>query len=243
MSAPLHPAYRFATDVQWQSCLFAGADRRTAQARAGLRPFAPFGLPPTRRWDGAAYAPAIGDGYELFWRDNSGTLLRLPYAEQVAKETAATPMIASAKRLVAGVEILWAIGTDGTVQAFDNEGIVRLFQADLGNHFAIDIASDSGDGVYVLTQSNCRVYVVHLGCAGTVEAVVVLDEVREASELVFLGLSNRIVVLGSSGSKLYFIDARSGRLEMTVQLSALRSCFELTAIRKRPLFAPLHRRN
>lgn len=229
MSAPLHPAYRFATEAQWQACHFVGADRRTVHAHTGLRPFTPFGLPPTPLWTGAAYAPAVGDDSELFWRNDSGNLLRLPY-EQVANETATTAVLASTKRLVAGVEILWAIGADGSVQAFDNESLARLFKAGLGDHFAIDIASDSSDGVYVLTRSNCRMHVVHLGCAGTAEDEMALDDVRAASALVFLGMSNRLVVLGSNGSKLYSINAHSGQLERMVQLSALRSCFKITAI-------------
>ena len=230
MSRELNPAYRFATEAQWQACHFVGADRRTAETRKGLRPFAPFALPATTLWDGTAFAPTIGDEAELIWRDDKLGLWTLPYAEEQATRTIAPAQIASATRLVAGPDALWAVGPEGTVQAFDNRSLTRLVQADLGDLFPIDIASDSGDGLYVLTMADCRVQIVHLGCAGNRDHALTLHEVRHASDLVFLGVPHSLAVLGSSRSKLHFIDARSGETIQTVQLSTLRGCFDVTAI-------------
>lgn len=230
MSRQLHPAYRFATEAQWQTCHFAGADRRTATARRGMRPFAPFQLPPTRLWDSEAYAPAISQELKFIWRGKDHLLWTLPYPDEVPTETSAPSGIASAKRLVAGPDMLWAVGADGKVDAFDAETLVRIFQADLGQFVAVDIASDSGDGAYVLGRSDGQVRVVHLGCSGNVDGMIALDEVEEASGLVFLGIPHRLVVLASAKSKLHFVDAKSGKVVRTVHLSALRGCFEVSAI-------------
>ena len=230
MSAPLHPAYRFATEAQWQACHFAGADRRTALSRAGLSPFAPFALPPETLWMGAAYAPTIGDSSELIWLDETGALLRLPSGHEVALGTFHPASLATARRLVAGIETLWALGVDGMVQAYDSQTLARLFQADLADHFAIDIASDAGDGVYVLTRADGRHNVIHLGCAGTVEHHIPLADVSAATELAYFGLLNSIAVLGSDSARLSFFDATSGQLKRSIPVSALRTCFDATTI-------------
>ena len=229
MSRGLHPSYRFATEAQWQTCHFAGADRRTAAARKGMRPFALFRLPPKKLWEVEAHAPAISQELKLIWRDKDH-LWTLSYPEEGPAKTGAPSEIASAKRLVAGPDMLWAVGADDHVHAFDSETLVRIFQADLGNLFAVDIASDSGDGVYVLGQADGQVRVVHLGCSGNVHGMLALDDVEEASDLVFLGIPHRLVVLASARSKLHFVDAKSERAVRTVHLSALRGCFKATAI-------------
>jgi phage tail-like protein len=230
MSGILHPAYRFATEAQWQACHFAGADRRTAEARTGLRPFAPFAIPATSIWSGAAHAPAVTDGSELIWRDDEGGLFRLPYAELAATRAAVDAGLASATRIVATPGALWAVGVGGSLRAFDSDSLARLFEADLGGVEAIDIASDSGDGVYMLGRSDGRIHVVHFGCAGARDQVATLSEPRDASELVFLGGPKILVVLNAARSKLYFIDPLSGRLATTVLVSALRGCFKVDAL-------------
>ena len=230
MTGPLHPAYRFATEAQWRACYFTGADRRTAEDRKGLRPFAPYGLPPVELWAGSAFAPAFGDAAELVWHDDSQGFWRLAYSEKTATKTVAPVGITSAERLVAAPDTFWALGGDHLVRAFDNESLALLFKADLGDVAAIDIASDSSDGIYVLGQAQGQFRIEHLGCAGNRDQTIVLEEVRDATGLVFLGISHQLVVLASERSKLHFLDARSATLVQTILVAALRPCFEITAI-------------
>ena len=108
MSRPLHPAYRFETEAQWDSCRFAGADRDGRGARKGLRPFGPYAATPGRFATPGAQAPAITHAGEILWRDDEGELRRLPYGDDEAHPIDAPPAIASASRLVATPGALWA---------------------------------------------------------------------------------------------------------------------------------------
>ena len=230
MSRRLHPAYRFATEAQWQTCQFVGADRRAAKARTELKPFAPYGLPPKEVWGGASHAPTVNDVSDLLWRDTSGRLWRLPYAEDAPRDVAAPPAIASAKRMVAAAGSLWVLDEAGGVEVFDDLTLGKLFAADIGGRKAIDITSDGLDGVYVLASSEGRVEVLHLGCAGNVHASITITEIADAKLIAFLAQRGTLVVLGAGGSRLFFVKAEDGRVERVVHLSALRSCFGVTTI-------------
>jgi phage tail-like protein len=229
MSRLLHPGYRFATEAQWQACQFTGADRRTADTRKGLRPFSPYGLPPHDLWTGRAHAPAVTDVAELLWRDEEGRLQRLPYGDKVARAVPAPAAIGAAKRMIATPATLW-VAAGGTVQAFDSDSLTRLFEVKLDGFTAIDIAGDGRDGIYVLAGVKQSRRIFHLDCAGQVDLSLELEEPADASALVFLGDISRLVLLGSNGSKLFWIDPEDGRLESIVLISTLRTCFDVIAI-------------
>jgi hypothetical protein len=162
MSEPLHPAYRFTTEAQWQACQFQGADRRTAESRVGLKPFAPYKVPKEPIWAGQAHAPAVTEELELIWRDNSGGIFKLPYGEEKPIRMSAPPALAVAKRIIAVGGMLWTVNCSSVVQAFDDAALTPEFEVDLGSFVAADIASDSREGLYVLGSSHCRTQVVHL---------------------------------------------------------------------------------
>jgi len=229
MTPPLHPGYRFATEAQWQACLFAGADRSTVDARRGLRPFAPYGLPPTLFETIGAHAPALSDMAELLWRDDAGSLQRLPDGAEQPRSAAAPTSIRSSKRMVAAPGTLWTVGADGAVEAFDIDSLSRLFSVDLGGLGAIDIAGDGHDGVYALLASNDDRFIVHVDCAGRIDAELSVGAAMSASALVFLAHPARLVLLGSDATKLYWFDTE-GALERTIIVAALRPCFDLVAI-------------
>jgi len=229
MSEPLHPSYRFKTEAQWEACVFAGADRRTAEARAGLRPFAPYGLPSTLFASLGAYAPAITELAELLWCDRQGRLQRLPYGAPVPLAYPAPAAIGSATRMVALGATLWSAAGNGSLEAFDVDSLTRLFVVDLGGHDALDIAGDGHDGLYVLAATGQKRRILHADCAGTVTSTLALPGLPDASALVYLADARRMVLLGSGGSKLHWFD-REGQAGLVLPLAALRPCFDLAAI-------------
>ena len=229
MSEPLHPAYRFREEAQWQVCQFAGADRRTAEARAGLRPFAPYGLPSTLFESAGAHAPAITGGGEILWRDDEGGLQRLAYAEAAPRAYPAPAAIGAAVRMVALGGTLWAASGGGRLEAFDVDSLTRLFTVDLGGLAALDIAGDGHDGLYVLTAAGRERSIVHVDCTGTANFSFPLPGLPDASALVYLADAGRLVLLGSDGSKLHWFDAE-GKAGLILPLLALRGCFDVAAI-------------
>ena len=61
MSKPLQRFYRFASEDQWNACLFLGADRETGKSRSTVSPFAPYAVPGKRFASQGGLAPAIAD--------------------------------------------------------------------------------------------------------------------------------------------------------------------------------------
>ena len=221
----LQPGFRFASEAQWSVCRFDGADRTSAEARKGLRPFAPYGLPPAILWPGVAHAPAITDEAELLWRDEAGHLLKLQYGDVEPLSLAAPGAIQVARRTVATPGTLWTLGTSGDALALDIERLNTLVDVRLDELAVLDIAWDSRDSVYLLAKGEGSDEVVHLSCAGDVESSFTLDREIEASQLAYLGGTNTIVLLASDGSRLSFLDAASGELTRTLLLASLRVCF------------------
>ena len=229
MSRLLHPGYRFVTEAQWQACQFAGADRRTAETRKGLRPFAPYALPPDRLWPRGAYAPALTDVAELLWRDADGMLQRLAYGDEVPRAVPAPPAVAAAKRMIAAPGTLW-VAEGGAIQAFDIDSLTKLFEVTLDEFTAIDIAADERDGLYVLAEREQSRRIFHLDCAGKIDLSFAVEEPTDASALVFLGVPSKLVLLGSNATKLFWIDPADGRLERTVLMATLRTCFDVDTV-------------
>lgn len=230
MSLPLHPGYRFTTEAQWQSCLFSGADRSSSESRAGLRPFAPYGLPATLFETPGAHAPAYSDAAELLWHDDAGRLQRLPYGDEQPQGSAAPRSVGRARRMVAMSDTLWTVDDEGSLQAFDLGSLSQLFRVDLDGHEAIDIAGDGRDGVYVLVAWGRLRRIVHVNRAGGIDSSLRVDEPAEATAMVSLGQSGTLVLLGSQGSKLYWFDLEAQSVQRIILVTALRPCFEVIAI-------------
>src|ERR1700738_1458628 len=52
-------SFRFATDAQWNACLFAQADRDPARTSEGIGPFAPYARPAQLYESHGAHAPVV----------------------------------------------------------------------------------------------------------------------------------------------------------------------------------------
>ena len=219
MSKPLQRFYRFASEDQWNACLFLGADRETGKSRSTVSPFAPYAVPGKRFASQGCRAPAIACDEELFWRDEAGHLLRIPYADD--GPTTATAPFGPAARLVATEDSLWV--ADGALQVFARDSLTRrLLLASTG---VIDITGDGRGGVFALIGSE----VVRFDCAGrrTARFPIAADD---PSALVHLSGSGRLAVLGQGRSRLTWVSARDGETDFTLPISAIRVCFEAQAL-------------
>lgn len=229
MSQTLLPAFRFATEAQWNSCLFVGADRQTAEVRTGMRPFAPYAVPALLATHGAN-APTISETNDLLWRDDDGLLQRLPHGEDLPFGLPAPSTIAAAARLVAAPGALWALSAAGLLQAFDADSLSRLFAVDFPGEQVLDIAADGHGGLYALIGSSGTRRITAVNGAGRATSSFALDALPDASALVFLLRSARIIVLAEGSSRLHWLDPESGTLVSTVMISSLRPCFDPVVI-------------
>ena len=229
MTSNLQPGYRFVSQAQWDLCRFVSADRTTAQAKVGLRPFAPYGLPAASLWIGAAFAPAISGEAELLWRDGDGHLRRLPYASEQPESLEAPAAIRSATRMVASGGTIWTAGHNDALQAFDDQSLTRLFELKVDSGPIVDCASDSYDGVFVLARAPNGSRIAHVNCAGSIETSFLLD-CTQASEIAYLGKTETIVLLSADKSRIHFVSAKDGQLVRTILISEYRLCFTPSVI-------------
>jgi phage tail-like protein len=228
MSRNLPLAYRFATEAQWQSCLFVGADRSTTSARAGLRPHPSYRQPVLFSSPGA-HAPAIGDASEVVWRDDAGRLQRLAYGDDRPAAVAAPAEIGRAGRLVStSSTALWAAG-DG-LAAFDIDSLTRLFVVDLGTRLIIDIAGDGREGSFVLAAGECPREILHIDCTGSVTGQFQLDDAHDASAFTYLARSKRFVLLASERAKLFWFDVGAPAAVFSLPVAAMRPCLRVAAL-------------
>lgn len=230
MSAPLHPGYRFATEAQWQACLVAGADRTSTKARKGLIPFSPYGSQGPLVESAGALAPAWSDDAELWWRDGQGRLLKLDHGDPVPRGSIAPAAIGSAQRLAVLAGTLWALTSDAALHGFDIESLTRLFAVETDGLDVVDFAGDGRDGVYALLSAGKGRRIVHVNCAGRIDAVIAVTDLLDASALVYLAQAHRLVLLGSQGTRLHILDPQGVHRSRTILVAALRPCFEISAI-------------
>ncbi|BAB52832.1 phage tail protein [Mesorhizobium japonicum] len=226
MSKNLPLAYRFATEAQWQCCLFVGVDRTTAP-RIGLRPYSPY-QPSILFSSPGAHAPAITHAGEVVWRDNEGRLQRLAYGDSRPREVAAPAEIAHAGRLVPTSTALWAAG-DG-LAAFDIDSLTRLFVVDLGSRPIIDIAGDGREGIFVLVTGDCPREILHIDCTGRLTGQFQLGGAGDATAFTYLARSERFVVLASDNAKLFWFDVGESAAVFSLPIAAARPCLRVRAL-------------
>jgi phage tail-like protein len=211
-------SYRFSSAAQWKSCLFERADN----AFAGLRAFAPFAAPPALFPTGGARAPAITRAGEILWRDDAGTLFRLPVGADTPESSSAPGPIARAKRMIATSRGLW-VTSDRTVFLFEEDTLSRLLAVELDAHVQ-DIAADGRGGVFALFDRGARA-VESDGRAG---ALIAFQGIACANFFVFLRRAERFVVL--AGESLHWFAARGGAPLFSIRIGAMRPCFSARVV-------------
>ena len=229
MNQRLPLAYRFASEAQWNECLFAGADRDSREARNVFRPVAPYAGSPTRYQTRCGAASAISRVGEVLWRDDEGGLHRLDDCGH--RVVPAPSAIAGAIRLVATSNALWVIGHAGrSLESFDPEVLTRQLVVDIPDAVAVDIAGSGDDGLFVLLERGGVWQIALYDCAGQLLSSVLLEGLSSPSALAYLQRSNRLVVLADGSSKLYWFDREVGRARFNIPVSAIRPCFTISVI-------------
>lgn len=226
MNADKLKSYRFATEAQWNTCLFVEADRDVRRTGGGIRPFAPYERTATRYESRGAHAPAFTHTRDIIWRDDCGALHRLSTCDETPQTHPAPLGIAYAKRIVATPHGLWVIGDPAnSVELYDNETLTRLLVVELPKARVIDIATD-GYSVLALVERDGVWQSIPVDCAGHLGEPVVFNGISKPEAFVFLRRSKRFVLLTNDCQlRLYWFNADGGQ-PIFSRVAAVRPCFE-----------------
>jgi phage tail-like protein len=205
-------SYRFSTAAQWKTCLFDRAD----PVFAGLRPFALFATSPTLFATRGAHAPAVTRTAEVLWRDDAGTLHRLPVCAETPEPSPAPDPIARATRMISTSRGLWA-ASGRTLFLFEEDTLSRLLAVELDAPID-DIAGDGRGGVFALAGGGV---VATAACppASRIE----FQGIARAEAFVFLRRTERFVVLADQ--HLHWFATRGGAPLFSIRVGAMRPCF------------------
>jgi phage tail-like protein len=233
MNASRPKSFRFANDVQWNTCLFAGADRLARTGDVSIRPFHPFGHTGQLTASDGAHSPVVNGSGEVLWVDDRNILHRLSGCSDVA-ETSPSPFrmpCTGTFRVVATLDRLWKIdGASSSVGVYDQETLTRLLTVELPGDQVIDIASDSERCVMVLVRRGNRHVVVRVGSSGRTEDLAELEQISHAEAFVYLATSKRFVVLTGKYPRLYWFSDKGGRPFFSLSVPAMRPCFSAMAL-------------
>lgn len=227
MNANKLKSYRFATEAQWNTCLFVEADSDVRRTGGSIQPFAPYEPTPTRYESHGAFAPAMTNTRDLIWRDECGLLHRLSTCDEIPETHPAPLAIARAKRIVTTFRGLWVIGDPAnSVELYDADSLTRLLVVEIPNANVIDIASD-GRSILALVESNGVWQAIPIDCAGHLGEPVIFAGIREPEAFVFLRRSRRFVVLTTHCQlRLNWFSETGGQPLFTRVIGAVRPCFE-----------------
>lgn len=232
MKADQLKSYRFATEAQWNSCLFVQADRESLRKGEGLRPFAPYAQPATLYRSPGAHAPAITPAGEILWRDDNGAIHHLTPCDSTPEKSCAPGLLAQAKRTVPTRTSLWAIGqSTNVVERYENETLTRLLAVKRPDAKMFDIAGDGHDYIWVLIQDKDGWHAVRINPRGEDMQTVDFKGISNPKAFVYLRRKKRFVVLaGEQYQKLYWFAAEGGSALFSLQVAALHTCFQADAL-------------
>lgn len=231
MSAARNAAYTFASAAQWEACLFAGADRESRLARAGVRPQAPYQSVARTLVSDGAIAPALTPAGELLWRDGNGRLLRALPRDTAADQRNAPLALAYSMRTVVTHDALWVAGdTTGTLECFELDTLVRRQVLVIPAARVIDLAADERNGLLILVERQQRCQILQLGCAGQLTTLVQLDADLAPTLIANLPAHQRIFLLDEGGTRLVAVARGAGTPAWTRQLGTFGACFAASAL-------------
>lgn len=227
MNANKLKSYRFATEAQWNTCLFVEADRDARRTGGSIQPFAPYDPAPIKYESSGGFAPAMTHTRDIIWRDGGGLLHRLSTCYE-APETYAAPLaIARATRIVTTFRGIWVIGVSaGSVELYDADSLTRLLVVDLPNANVIDLATD-GRTILALVERDGVWQSIPIDCAGHPGEPIVFGGLKQPEAFVFLRTSRRFVVLTTDCQlRLNWFGAEGGQPLLIRVIGAVRPCFE-----------------
>jgi phage tail-like protein len=227
MSTERLQQYRFEKEKQWDTCLFAQADRAT-KGEMSVAPFAPYMRPATLFESRGAHAPLVTCAGEILWFDDEQVMHRWSPWGGEHETCHGSAAVACAARVVVAPNGLWIInsGSPARIELYEEETFTRLLSADLSAMQLVDIAGD-GNSVLALIKDKDGWQSISLDRAGRSGKAVRLAGVSDALAFVFLRRSQRFVVLtGGPQPKLHWFSAKGGIPIYSLAVKGLRSCFE-----------------
>jgi phage tail-like protein len=228
MSADKLRSYRFATEAQWNACLFVQADRDPRRVGGGIQPFAPYARPATLYESRGGHAPAVARTGEILWCDDRGALLRMSPCADAPETFAAPGAIAQASRIVSTASGLWVIGdSPESLQLYEEETLTRLLTIEFPNERVIDIATGGRGSVWTLIERDGIWLSVRVDPAGRVVETVEFNGISHAAAFVYLRRSKRFVLLADNRHpRLRWFSSNGGREFFSRVVAGLRPCFE-----------------
>lgn len=228
MKADQLKSYRFATEAQWNSCLFVRTDRESLRKGEGVRLFSPYSRPGALFQSPGAYAPTVTQAGEIIWRDDHNALHRLTSCDYVPEKFCAPGSLARAKRIVSSRSGLWVIGdpTD-VIELYEDDTLTRLLTVKRRDIKMLDIASDGQDSIWVLIEDKDGWHALLIDPCGHDVQRVDFKGISNAKAFVYLRHKKRFVVLdGDQYQKLYWFDQEGGTALFGLQVAALHTCFK-----------------
>ena len=244
--------YQFATAAQWNSCLFALADRQRLTQEKEVSPFAPYERIARLYKSAGAYAPTITPSGEILWRDGPGCLQRLsPCCVEIdAKggttveltydaepERLPTPSrIAATTDMVSTASDIWVIGdTPLSLHRYEEETFAQLGTVELPRLHITDITKGDHETIFALVENdgegNYTWGIVQLDCAGYILRKLLLNGFSRPKAFVFLRLSRQFVVLTDEKyPRLCWFSESGEGPEFTLTVGALRPCFTASVL-------------
>ncbi|NOT62070.1 MAG: hypothetical protein HOP19_17795, partial [Acidobacteria bacterium] len=215
--------YRFATEAQWNACLFVQANR----AAKGVGPFAPYAPFGERHDTQGAHAPVVTRTGEWLWFDNQCAVYRLSPDDEKPERSAAPAALTHARRVVATASGLWMSSDDGqSLQCYETETLTRLVTVDFPGAHVADLARGEGDSVFALMNRQGVWQAARIDRRGQVIGTVTFEGVAHARAFVYLRRSQRFVVLaGEKHAQLYWFSLAGGSALQRLAVAALHPCF------------------
>ena len=227
MNANKLKSYRFATEAQWNKCLFVEADRDARRTGGTIQPFAPYEPTPERFESQGAFAPAMTNTRDIIWRDEAGRLHRISTCYETPQTHRAPRATALAKRIVTTFRGIWVIGDPAnTVELYDADSLTRLLVVDFPDANVIDLAS-AGRTILALIERDGVYQSIPIDCAGHLGEPVIFENISQPEAFVFLRRSQRFVLLTTVCQLRLNWFAPEGGPPLSIRIiGAVRPCFE-----------------
>ncbi len=227
MNADRLRSYRFASQAQWDSCLFAQVVRDRAHEHERLRPFPSFVRQATLYESPGGHTPVVTPAGEIGWCDDDTRLHWLSSSEAQRETFLAPSAIGSAARVVATPSGFWVIGRPPeALQKYDVHSLSRLLTVNLHKASLIDIASDGRGSMLVLVEREGRLLSIRVDRGGHEMETVEFAGLAHARAFTFLRHAQRFVLLTAEPhSRLYWFSSQGGKTLFSLAISATHPCF------------------
>lgn len=205
--------YVFKNESQWLACLSSRSDSDALRSEDVFAPFPPFAEESTRCESPGARAPVVLLNGEILWCDNDGKLHRRCTGDMASQVFPAPTSMACANRVVRTTGELWVKSVRGeSLDRYDEETLTLLVRHELPNSQIIDIAGESGHGIFVLVERAGKLQCIRVSASRQEVGTVSFDGISDAKAFIFLRRTRRFVVLsGERHPYLYWFLEEGGR--------------------------------